>query len=124
MPNQVGNSSWRPSAAWMTVAAVFVVVSLGSNFLAMRHSYFDSTPVGAMLLSDLIGRLLDDVVRLLLCLGGLLILWRGSGRSSFLLGMALIAMSPIPLDGTPMGPAARVAWRLGVEGAKCFVLQP
>jgi hypothetical protein len=54
---------------------------------------------------NLFDRILDDTARLLLTVGGLLILWRGSRRrSGFILGLALLSMSPFPPVFLPLSP--------------------
>lgn len=178
--------SWRPNAAWIAFAAYILIVSLGSNLLEIRYSYFKPelagswgmifVPEGAdlrvqsvepgsraaslglragdllrpsnrfafrqipvageavqfvrvspgvatpmtlfvdraktppMAVPDLIDRLLDDSVRVLICLGGIFILWRGRSRSSFLLGLGLIALMPFPANWLPLSPLAYGMW--------------
>jgi hypothetical protein len=68
-----------------------------------------------MVVPNPLDRALDDAVRLLLCLSGLLILLRGSTRSSFILGLALISMSPFPANCVPLGSSAYWAWNFGVN---------
>jgi hypothetical protein len=174
---------WRPNAFWIAVAIYFAFISLGSNLLEIRYSYFDPGQAGSwgfgftrqgpdaivdsvdpgsraaaiglkagdrlhsdqpnffrtipvagetlrfatvapgpqkvfqfdspradqppMVVPNLLDRVLDDGVRVILALGGLLILWRGSNRrSGFLFGLAFLAMSPFPTQWLPLGPLA------------------
>jgi len=185
--------AWRPNAFWIATAIYFAIVSLGSNLLEIRYSYFDpglagswgftfqqqgqnvrvqsvepqskaaalglrpgdtltsdepaffrSIPVTGetvrftriapapakqflfdapraaappMAVPNLSDRLADDGVRLLLGLGGILILWRASRRrSAFILGLALLSMSPFPPVFLPLGPYASYFWNAAVFG--------
>lgn len=62
---------------------------------------------------DPLVRALDDIVRVLMLLGGAVILWRGwNRRSSFLLGTSLIGMAYFPPEWLPMSATTYVFWSL------------
>jgi hypothetical protein len=68
-----------------------------------------------MAVPNRLDRLLDDSVRILICLGGIFILWRGRSRSSFLLGLGLIALMPFPANWLPLTPLPFGMWNAGVD---------
>lgn len=68
-----------------------------------------------MAVPNRLDRLLDDSVRMLICLGGIFILWRGRSRSSFLLGLGLIAVLPFPTNWLPLTPLPFGMWNAGIS---------
>lgn len=187
---------WRPNAAWIVLAAYIMIVSLGSNLLEIRYSYFKSelagswgmifVPEGAdlrvqsvesgsrtaslgihagdllrsanrfvfrqipvagetvqfvrvsrgvatqmvlsvdrakappMAVPDRPDRLLDDSVRIFICLLAVFIFWRGRSRSSFLLGLGLISLLSFPANWLPLTPLAFAVWN--TSGNSLFYL--
>ncbi|WP_095012971.1 GAF domain-containing protein [Tsuneonella mangrovi] len=64
-----------------------------------------------MAVPDPINRAIDDSVRVLMLLGGIVILWRGwNRRSSFLLGTALMGMTTFPTGWVEMSRGAYHFW--------------
>jgi hypothetical protein len=75
----------------------------------------DRAKTPPMAVPILVDRLLDDSVRVLICFGGLFILWRGRSRSSFLLGLGLIALLPFPPTWMPLRALPFGIWNVGVS---------
>ncbi|MXO60368.1 hypothetical protein GRI89_12545 [Altererythrobacter salegens] len=75
-----------------------------------------------MAVPNLTNRVLDDTVRLLLLFGGAFIIWRAWGRrSSFMLGLALMTLSPFPMRWVPLAALEGFVWELSTQILYYFV---
>jgi hypothetical protein len=93
---------WRPKLAWLALAAFAIVASLGTNLGELVYAYILQDP-RAIIGRTLLHAIIDDVARVLVCLVGLIILWRaGSRRSCFLLGTGIVAHAAFPFPPTAM----------------------
>jgi hypothetical protein len=93
---------WRPSAAWLGLAAFIVVGALGTNLAEIVYLYF-LHDARVVLGRSLLDALFDDVARMLMYFVGLVILWRANDRRScFLLGLGVMSQTPFPLFQWPL----------------------
>jgi hypothetical protein len=94
--------TWRPNLAWLAVAVFAIVASLGTNLGELVYAYILHDP-RAIIGRTLGHAVIDDVARMLVCLVGLIILWRaGSRRSCFFLGTGIIAHAAFPFPPVAM----------------------
>jgi len=93
---------WQPNPAWLVLAGVAIVASLGTNVGELVYAYILHDP-RAIIGRNTVQAVLDDVARMLVCVVGLVILWRaGSRRSCFFLGTGIIAHAAFPFPPAAM----------------------
>ena len=91
---------WRANLLWVGLAILVAVASLATNLAEIFYAYVLHDP-RAIVGRNLADAFFDDLGRMLMCLAGLVILWRaGNRKSCFLLGVGIIALIPFP----PLAP--------------------